>query len=153
MESVSTSAVADELSRLVKNGLHHQFQRHFAPHSSVEDQPERRKSKGVIMTKFSLPIANSSKKSEDAPSSETAATDHKTRAEGGTIMDELAAEVAAHNIVIYMKGSPQMPQCGFSSRASQVLTSFGVPYHSVDIIADPEKRQAVKEFSQWFMIL
>ena len=100
------------------------------------------------MTKFSLPIAKSSGEAPVAtPAAATSA--HKTRAEGGTVMDEIAAEVANNKIVLYMKGSPEMPQCGFSARASQVLGSYGVPYHTVNILADPEKRQAIKEFSEW----
>lgn len=100
------------------------------------------------MTKFSLPIAKSS--GGEAQEAKPAATSaHKTRAEGGTIMDEIAAEVANNKILIYMKGSPQMPQCGFSARATQILSSYGLPYHSVNILADPEKRQAIKEFSEW----
>lgn len=99
------------------------------------------------MSKFSLPVVN---KSAATPAAEgDKAPAGKTRAEGGTIMDEIAHEVASHKIVIYMKGSPQMPQCGFSARASQILGSFGVPFHSVNILADPEKRQAIKDFSQW----
>jgi len=104
------------------------------------------------MTKFSLPIAKSNNNAAETPAAEAskaASSEHKTRAEGGTVMDEIAAEVAANKVVIYMKGSPQMPQCGFSARASQVLASFDLPFHSVNILADPEKRQAIKEFSQW----
>ena len=42
-----------------------------------------------------------------------------------------------------------MPQCGFSARACAILGSYGVPYHAVNILADQEKRQAIKEFSEW----
>jgi monothiol glutaredoxin len=48
-----------------------------------------------------------------------------------------------------MKGTPAMPQCGFSARAAQILSSFNVPYHAVNILADPEKRQSIKDFSNW----
>lgn len=96
--------------------------------------------------KFSLPIVGQN--AAEAPA-ETEAADNKTRAEGGDVMSEIAHEVKNNTVVIYMKGSPNMPQCGFSARASQILSSFGIPYHHVNILADPEKRQAIKEYSQW----
>ncbi len=95
--------------------------------------------------KFSLPIVNSN--NNDAAPAQTDGP--RTRDEGGTVMDEIAHEVQNNAILIYMKGSPQMPQCGFSAKASQILTSYGVPYKSVNILVDPEKRQAIKEFSKW----
>ncbi len=73
----------------------------------------------------------------------------KSRVEGGDVMSEIAAEVANNKIVLYMKGTPSEPRCGFSARASQILGSFSVPFHHVDILVDPEKRQAIKEFSNW----
>ena len=99
------------------------------------------------MAKFSLPVATGT--NAQTPSTES---DHKTRAEGGTVMTEIAHEVSAHPVVLYMKGSPAMPQCGFSARASQILGQFDVPLHTVDILRDPEKRQAIKEFSNWATI-
>ena len=65
------------------------------------------------------------------------------------IMETLREQVNSNPILLYMKGSPQMPQCGFSARASQILSSYGVPYAHVNILMDPEKRQAIKEYSQW----
>lgn len=73
----------------------------------------------------------------------------KTRVEGGDIVSEISAEIANNQIVLYMKGTPAEPRCGFSARASQILGSFGLAYHTVDILADPEKRQAIKQFSNW----
>ena len=96
--------------------------------------------------KFSLPIVNKGAEPQTAP---TASEGPRPRSEGGTVLDEIAHEVNQNKILIYMKGSPQMPQCGFSARASQILTSYGVPYAHVNILMDPEKRQAIKEYSQW----
>ena len=96
------------------------------------------------MAKFSLPVASGA-----TPQTSTPSSDHKTRAEGGTVMTEIAHEVSAHPVVLYMKGSPAMPQCGFSARAAQILGQFEVALHTVDILRDPEKRQAIKEFSDW----
>lgn len=95
------------------------------------------------MAKISLPIAGG------APAKAPTASEHKTRAEGGTVMSEIAHEVNANPLVLYMKGSPAMPQCGFSARASQILGQFDVPLYTVDILRDPEKRQAIKEYSNW----
>lgn len=72
-----------------------------------------------------------------------------SRSEGGDIMSEIKKEVETNPIIIYMKGSPQAPMCGFSAKASQILASYGVPFHSVDILADAEKRSAIKVFSDW----
>lgn len=95
--------------------------------------------------KFSLPIAG---QSGNAPAP-SAASAHKTRAEGGDVQSELANVVNTNKVVLFMKGSPHMPQCGFSARASQILGSYGVPFHHVNVLADPEVRQGVKTFSQW----
>src|SRR5690606_33963628 len=73
----------------------------------------------------------------------------KSRAEGGDIMSEIRKEVTENSIVLYMKGTPDQPMCGFSAKASAILGSFGLPYYAINILADPEKRQAIKEFSDW----
>ena len=65
------------------------------------------------------------------------------------INDEIRQEIEANKIVIYMKGTKDAPQCGFSAAASQVLKSLNVPFHDVNILADQEKWQALKTFSQW----
>ena len=54
-----------------------------------------------------------------------------------------------HPIVHFMKGSPSRPQCGFSTAVIQTLAHYGVPYHAVDVLADPPVRQAIKTFSDW----
>jgi len=64
-------------------------------------------------------------------------------------MDEIKQEVESNPVVIYMKGTREMPQCGFSAAAVQVLGSYGVPIKDVDVLADQEKWAAVKTFSQW----
>lgn len=48
-----------------------------------------------------------------------------------------------------MKGTKEMPQCGFSAKVVQILNSFGVDYETVDVLADPEIRQGIKDFSNW----
>jgi monothiol glutaredoxin len=61
-------------------------------------------------------------------------------------IDEL---VKSNKVLVFMKGSKLMPQCGFSNNAVQILNSFGVPYETVDVLADPDIRQGIKEYSNW----
>jgi len=59
-------------------------------------------------------------------------------------------QVAANPVVLYMKGTPQMPQCGFSAMAIQVLQACGVPSpFTVDVLADPDIRQGIKQYANW----
>jgi len=59
-------------------------------------------------------------------------------------------EVVKNNeVVLFMKGTPLFPQCGFSSRAVTILEHLGVPFESVDVLLDPELRQGIKEYSDW----
>jgi monothiol glutaredoxin len=57
--------------------------------------------------------------------------------------------VANNDVVLFMKGTPLFPQCGFSSRAIAILDHCGVAYDSVDVLQDMEIRQAIKSFSDW----
>jgi monothiol glutaredoxin len=61
----------------------------------------------------------------------------------------IAALVEANPVVLFMKGSPLFPQCGFSGRAVQILTHLDVPFEGVDVLQDPEIRHGIKEFSDW----
>ena len=63
--------------------------------------------------------------------------------------DQIQQTIEANDVVLYMKGSKMMPQCGFSSRVAGVLNYMGVDYLDVDVLADPEIRQGIKEFSDW----
>ena len=65
------------------------------------------------------------------------------------VIDEIKKEVAANKVVLYMKGTASAPRCGFSARATGILRELGVPFKDVDVLADPEKWQAVKTFSDW----
>lgn len=57
--------------------------------------------------------------------------------------------VGEHKVVLFMKGTKNFPQCGFSARAIEVLKREGVPFETVNVLADPEIREGVKEFSSW----
>lgn len=54
-----------------------------------------------------------------------------------------------NKIVVFMKGSKLMPQCGFSNNVVQILNTLGVPYATVDVLQDSEIRQGIKEYSNW----
>jgi monothiol glutaredoxin len=57
--------------------------------------------------------------------------------------------VKQNKIMVFMKGNRLMPQCGFSNNVVQILNVLGAPYETLDILADPEIRQGVKEYSSW----
>ncbi len=57
--------------------------------------------------------------------------------------------VASSPVVVFMKGNKLMPQCGFSNNVVQILNALAVPFETVDVLADPEVRQGIKEFSDW----
>src|SRR3546814_7461871 len=57
--------------------------------------------------------------------------------------------VKSSDVVLFMKGTPLFPQCGFSRRAIAILDHLGVDYESVDVLQDQEVRQGIKEFSDW----
>jgi monothiol glutaredoxin len=65
------------------------------------------------------------------------------------VMDEIAREVQENRVVVYMKGTPSFPMCGFSAATVQLLREIGVPFKAVDVLAEPEKREAIKAFSKW----
>ena len=66
------------------------------------------------------------------------------------IQERIKNEVHGHPVVLFMKGTPQFPQCGFSALAVQVLNACGVQeFHSVNVLADPEIRQGIKEYANW----
>lgn len=63
--------------------------------------------------------------------------------------NRIAEIVGAHDVVLFMKGTPLFPQCGFSSRAVAILDHLDVAYNSVDVLQDQEIRQGIKSFSDW----
>lgn len=63
--------------------------------------------------------------------------------------DKIRQQLGASRIVLYMKGTPQLPQCGFSAKAAQLLSACGARYDSYDVLSDPELRQGLKEHSNW----
>jgi monothiol glutaredoxin len=65
------------------------------------------------------------------------------------VHDRIKHLVADHRVLLFMKGTRDFPQCGFSHRAVQIAGALGVPFETVDVLADPEIRQGIKEFSSW----
>jgi monothiol glutaredoxin len=65
------------------------------------------------------------------------------------IDDRIQKEVTSNDVMLYMKGTPMFPQCGFSARVIQILTHMGVPFQSANVLEDDELREGIKGFSQW----
>ncbi len=65
------------------------------------------------------------------------------------VFDQIRHDLSNNDIVLYMKGSPAFPQCGFSAAVVQILNHMGVKYKSVDILTDPALREGIKQFSNW----
>lgn len=65
------------------------------------------------------------------------------------INEQIRAILAAHPIVLFMKGTPEFPMCGFSSRAARALADVGAVFHAVNVLADPQVRAALPHFSNW----
>ena len=65
------------------------------------------------------------------------------------VMERIQAEVEGHPIVLFMKGTPQFPMCGFSSRAAQCLKNVGASFHAVNVLEDPEIRANLPQYANW----
>ncbi len=63
--------------------------------------------------------------------------------------DRIAKIIADTPVVLFMKGVPAAPQCGFSAAVVKVLNALGVPYEGINVLADPFLREGIKEFSDW----
>ncbi len=66
-----------------------------------------------------------------------------------TIRERIDRDVKADDVVLFMKGTPVFPQCGFSAAVVQILSHLGVPFKSYDVLQDPELRQGIKEYADW----
>ena len=66
-----------------------------------------------------------------------------------TVEERIREEITDTPVVLYMKGSPVFPQCGFSAAVVQMRSHLGVKFKGVDVLADPQIRQGIKEFSNW----
>jgi len=66
-----------------------------------------------------------------------------------TAIDRIKQQLQNNPIVLYMKGTPEFPQCGFSARVVQILENLGYQYQAVNVLEDQEIRQAIKEYGDW----
>lgn len=65
------------------------------------------------------------------------------------VFDRIKRDLTENDVVLYMKGTPVFPQCGFSAAVVQVLSILGVEFKSVDVLADNEIRQGIKDYNNW----
>lgn len=66
-----------------------------------------------------------------------------------SVEDQIKETITANDVVLFMKGTKSMPQCGFSSRVAGVLNYMGVEFADVNVLADENLRQGIKDFSDW----
>ena len=67
-----------------------------------------------------------------------------------SVQDTIQSQVTNHPVVLYMKGTPQAPQCGFSATVAEILKRCGVSeYYSVNVLANDDIRQGIKDFANW----
>lgn len=65
------------------------------------------------------------------------------------ILKKIQSQIDQNKVILYMKGTKEVPQCGFSARVVQIINSYDVPFETVDVLADPEIRQGIKDYSNW----
>ncbi|MCE3255377.1 MAG: monothiol glutaredoxin [Rickettsiaceae bacterium] len=65
------------------------------------------------------------------------------------IFEDIKNTISSNDVVLYMKGTKEFPQCGFSATVCHILTKMGVNFRDIDILKDPELRQGIKDFSDW----
>lgn len=65
------------------------------------------------------------------------------------VLAQIAEQVKHNKIIVYMKGTPSFPMCGFSAATVQVLDSYNVPYESVNVLENPAIRDGIKSYSSW----
>ncbi|HLD16246.1 MAG TPA: Grx4 family monothiol glutaredoxin [Coxiellaceae bacterium] len=66
-----------------------------------------------------------------------------------SIQETIRSQLAQDRVVLYMKGTPDFPQCGFSGRATQLLKQVGIEFKAYNVLEDAELRQGIKEYGQW----
>ena len=65
------------------------------------------------------------------------------------VFERIEADIKANPVVLYMKGTPVFPQCGFSARVVQILSHIGVPFKGVNVLEDMEVREGIKAYANW----
>jgi len=94
--------------------------------------------------KISLPIVG------DEETAEEASVDSKEDGDSeGGVLETIDDQVSRDDVVLYMKGDPREPMCGFSARAAGVLEAYGVSFESYNVLADEAIREGIKEYGDW----
>ena len=65
------------------------------------------------------------------------------------VLSKIDEKVKHSKVLLYMKGNPEAPQCGFSAHTVEILQSYGFPFDTVDVLADPSVRDGIKRYSSW----
>ena len=65
------------------------------------------------------------------------------------VINEIENEIRNNKVMIYMKGTPSFPQCGFSAATIEIFEELGRPFNSVDVLSNPAKREGIKRYSNW----
>lgn len=65
------------------------------------------------------------------------------------ILKQIDTDIKNHSVILYMKGTAGMPQCGFSAVVAQILNALHVPFKDVDVLSEPNIRQGIKDYSNW----
>jgi monothiol glutaredoxin len=66
-----------------------------------------------------------------------------------SVQDEIRTEVTSNDVVLFMKGTPQFPMCGFSGQVVQILDYLGVPYKGINVLENEGIRQGIKDYANW----
>jgi monothiol glutaredoxin len=66
-----------------------------------------------------------------------------------SLRERIDRDVKSHRVLLFMKGTPAFPQCGFSNQVVQILRHYGVPFESVNVLEDMAIREGIKEYSNW----
>lgn len=65
------------------------------------------------------------------------------------VLSKIEQQVKNNKVMLYMKGNPTAPQCGFSAHTVEILRSYGIPFETADVLADPVIRDGIKRYSNW----
>ncbi len=65
------------------------------------------------------------------------------------VLSKIEQQVKNNKVMLYMKGNPNAPQCGFSAHTVEILRSYGIPFETADVLADPVIRDGIKRYSNW----
>ena len=65
------------------------------------------------------------------------------------VLSKIDQQVKNNKVMLYMKGNPNAPQCGFSAHTVEILQSYGIPFETADVLADPAIRDGIKRYSNW----